>query len=155
MVLLSSCETMHGVDSHHKKFDPSTNKACIEKALRSLPEVQLKKHFTRVSDSKSFYGEPITQKVYYYIYNVPSLISEDLVSRVKRRPHFSIKIFEERSKNPKYYSDSYNNSFGHMNGLGYAEEDLESAEAMISKVDLAVKRVCDLNSDFVPMIRAY
>ena len=146
LLILTSCETMRGVESRQKLLKKIDNKDCITQAIKSVEGVNFLYPWVREGESKSWKGESISSKSYYFIYEIPELSSIEVSSQKGKVPVSQIIITEDNSSNPKFNSISYYNSFGHMNGGDYSGSEKDRAKELIKEIDTIVAKQCKLDA---------
>jgi hypothetical protein len=142
--MISGCVTFSGSSSYQDLPGKIENKACIEKAIKSVPRIRYEDMSDYdIQESTSFLGEPIHTRNFIYYYSVQDIQDSRVDSRVT--------LTEESSKDPKYNRRRYYNRIGVSQSL-VTDHDKEISKTVLIAVDRAVQKECSL-PNFNPLVR--
>jgi hypothetical protein len=135
-LLVSGCETFHGVQSKEENFPKLERYTCLEAAVKSVPEVEFIKYSENDHVEKAWSNHKISIKTYMVEYKV-KMISDDqnesalvLIQSVSEDP------------SPKYNYNHFYSSAGNRNRKVYSAEELNLFHKAVVAINSQVAISC-------------
>jgi hypothetical protein len=136
LFLAAGCETFQGVTSSRPFFPAMTPDLikCIQKGIESERSIDFIRYDrTTNNNSKTFWGEGITETTDYFIYRLKSMNAP--------KYGFQLYVTVSQSNDKNHKGTKYNHTFGSLN-TGYTNEERNQARRTISLIEESLEKKC-------------
>ncbi len=145
LFIFAGCETFHGISAKDDQFPILSEKSCIEKAIRTVNNVEFDSYEKTNRIAKTMADTDIKIHSDIFRYKIPKLdptIARGLVL-----------ITESKSEDPRedFNSIEYDNSYGRLNGAKYTHDETLMAQEAVENINSSIKTLCSLSTFRAPI----